>query len=146
MNITELRLLDEALSPTQLAALKQLRAAGIFFYDDPSELDEEEMEDPKWLRGINLNDAMWWACSDVEFVPDDALEEVATLLHRYGWCGVLYWCSRRSDRPDPEFEHVKRMIAFVEREEAIRATCKKSSEYAYKKADYIKMDEYVQAS
>ena len=124
--------LDAKLTPEQRSALARLRSHGIFFNDNPDELDPDE--DEKWLRAINLNDAFWWATSYTEFVADNEIEALDRLFSVYGWCGVLYWSAKKGDIT-PEFNHARRMIAFVENEECIKDG-KTPSQYAYSKDSY----------
>lgn len=124
--------LDAKLTDKQRAALARLRSYGIFFNDHLSEL--EDGEDEKWLRAINLNDTFWWGSAYTEFISDDEIEEVDSLFYNYGWCGILYWSAKKGNIT-PEFNHVKRMIAFVENEERIKKD-KTSSQYAYSKDTY----------
>jgi hypothetical protein len=127
--------IDAGLNEKQSAALKRLRSYGLFFYDNFSELDEDD--DPSALRALNLNDTFWWATGYSMFVPDDKIEELDRLFSNYGWCGVLYWVSKNDEHfAQPEFNSVRRMISFVDNEERILTACKSSSEYAYSKDSY----------
>ena len=95
-----------------------LRSAGVFFYDDPSELDEDD--NPKLLQTINFNDTWAWACAGGEYVPDAELQEVSRLFYCYGYCGILYWASELRDQLTSEFHDINRFIEFVRKEESIR--------------------------
>lgn len=112
-------------------ARKSLRAAGVFFVCDDLE------DDPAPAQAINLNDAMYWACSDAEVVLDEDLPRLADLHWSYGWCGVLYWVvvEKRGDC-GVEFEDVKRQIEFVRNEESIRMEEPDPSKRAYLKRRY----------
>jgi len=119
---------------SQNKARELLRAAVVFFYDDPSHLDEDES--PDLLQTINLSDTWAWACADGEHVPDDELPEVARLFSSYGWCGILYWASERNEQQKSEFCDINRFIEFVRNEEAIRKEEPKDSKRAYAKRQY----------
>ena len=108
--------LDDVLNDKQRSALKLLRESGIFYNDNISELDAGD--DPQSIRLINLNDTFWWGTAYCQFLPDDKIEELSNLFFKYGWCGVLYWCSKQEEIK-PEFENVIRSIQFVENEELI---------------------------
>ena len=100
-------------------ARAKLRVAGVFFYHEASELDDDE--DVEMLQTLNMNDIWGWACADAEYVPDEELPELSRLFWQYGWCGVLYWVSERRQQCTSEFHDVNRFIEFVRQEEAIRA-------------------------
>lgn len=113
-----------------------LRTAGLFFCDDPSELDEDEDERFEWLQTLNLNDTWGWATADGEYVPDNELPRVAELFWRYGWCGVLFWVSERRNQCRSEFHDVNRMIEFARHEENIRDKMPSSTQRAYSRQAY----------
>ena len=115
-------------------ARRLLRAASVFFYDDPSELDEDE--GAEWLQTINISDTWGWACADGEYVPDKDLPEVAQLFRAYGWCGILYWVSERREQMTSEFCDINRFIEFVRHEEAIKKEVSDDSGRAYAKRTY----------
>jgi hypothetical protein len=112
-------------------ARELLTKADIFFgYDD-------EDDDPTYAQTINLNDAMYWACSDSEYVEDNELVRVAQLFYRYGWCGVLYWVAiEKRGGETPEFLDVKRKIEFVKKEEELIKQESSRSKRAYAKYSY----------
>jgi hypothetical protein len=112
-----------------------LQLAGVFYYDDRSEL--EDGDDPKDLQTLNMNDTWAWATGWGEYVPDDELPEVARLFWNYGWCGILYWMSERHDQMKSEFHDINRFVEFVRREEDIRKEVPDSSERAYVKREYV---------
>ena len=111
-----------------------LKNAGVFFYDDPSELNEGDSV--VLLQTINTSDTWAWACADGEYVPDEELPEVARLYHWYGWCGILYWASERNKQMSSEFRDVNRFIEFVRNEEGIRKEVPDDSKRAYAKREY----------
>mgnify|MGYP001017801222 FL=1 len=69
------------------AAFQYLTNCGIFFVPD----DGDEFAE------INLNDAMFWACSDLQEVEMSEMPELARLNRDYGWCGVLYWVVKKRE-------------------------------------------------
>ena len=99
-------------------ARARLRAADVFFYNDPAELDSAA--DLDMLQTINLSDTWGYAEANGEYVPDDELPELSRLHWRYGWCGVLYWVSERRGRCRSEFPNINRFIEFVRQEEAAK--------------------------
>lgn len=111
-----------------------LEMAGVFYgpWDD-----EDDEENEVLARTINLNDTWAWAFADGEYVPDEEIPELARLFWHYGWCGVLYWASKRNDWRRSEFEDVNRFIDFVRNEEAIREEVPGSSERAYLRRSYV---------
>ncbi len=111
-----------------------LKAAGVFFYDDASQLDEDDSVD--MLQTINTSDTWGWACADAEYVPDEHLPEVARLYHDYGWCGILYWASERHEQMTSEFHDINRFIEFVRNEEAIKKTIPDYNARAYAERQY----------
>jgi hypothetical protein len=115
-------------------ARQKLKAAGVFFYDDPSSLDDDD--DPELLQTLNMNDTWAWACADAEYVPDEELPEVSRLFFCYGWCGILYWVSERNGHESSEFHDINRFIEFVRNEEAIRTEVPGESARAYAKRQY----------
>lgn len=115
-------------------ARELLQKAGVFYADSPEDLFEGDS--PNELQTINFNDTWCWASAWGEYVPDDELLNVADLFWRYGWCGLLYWCSSRNDRMKSEFHDVNRYVQFVREEEAIRDALPGSSQRAYAKRVY----------
>ena len=91
-----------------------LTQAGVFF-------DCVEEDDPIFKQMINLNDVWGWACADGEVVSEEDLPELAELFFRYGYCGVLWWVSKKRNNCRSEFEDINRFLDFVANEEAIRA-------------------------
>lgn len=85
---------------------------------------------------LNLNDVWAWATADCYRVPDEELAECAELAWHYGWAGILYFVSSKTEWQRSEFHDNNRMIDFVKHEEEIRRSCQSSSELAYKKAQY----------
>lgn len=116
-------------------ARELLRLASVFFYDDPSELDDDES--PEFLQMLNMNDTWGWACADGEYVPDDDLIEVSRLFWRYGYCGVLYWVSERRGQAKSEFADINRFIQFAREEEKIREEVPGENKRAYTKREYV---------
>lgn len=90
---------------------------------------------PEAAQTLNLNDVWGWACNDCQYVGDEEIPELAKLVLDYGWCGMLYWVSRKRNGMRSEFHHYNRMIDFVANEEKIKEG-KSSSEYAYTKTIY----------
>lgn len=107
-------------------AAKLLNASQIFF-DDEDEIGEHM---------INLNDVFGWACADAEKVEDDELVEVASLFSRYGWCGVLYWVSKKRGGERSEFLDNNRFIDFVTNEEKLIEQEPDTDKRAYLKYSY----------
>lgn len=106
-----------------------LDAAGIFFGPDD--------ESPRDAQTINLNDAMYWACSDGEYVEDSELPRLAELFFHYGYAGVMYWVAVEKRGCDSvQFADVNRQIEFVRHEEAIRREEPNSSKRAYLQRSY----------
>lgn len=105
-----------------------LEMAGIFF-----DKDEEE---GVTASVINLNDAMYWGVADGEDVPEAEIPELARLYNAYGWCGVLYWASKKRGMPKVEFLDVARFIEFVQKEEQIRVEIPDTAKRAYEKRTY----------
>jgi hypothetical protein len=113
-----------------------LKAHICFGIDEDGIYDEAE-NDPKWNQTINLNDAMHWAMSDMQYIEDEELPRVARLFWLYGWAGILYWvCKEKRKNEMPTFEDAKRQIQFVENEENIMKECPESSKRAYLKIQY----------
>lgn len=115
-------------------ARAKLRAAGLFFYDEASELDNDD--DVKMLQTLNMNDAWGWACPDGEYVPDEELPELFRLFWLYGCCGVLYWVSERREQCTSEFYDVNRFVEFVRQEEDIRAEIPSDPKRGYTSRQY----------
>lgn len=113
------------------SARELLTKADIFFgCDDPE-------DHPSFAQTINLNDAFYWACSDMQYVEDDELPRLAELFWRYGNAGVMYWVAvEKRGGEKPEFVDVQRHIDFVTQEEAIRKEEPSSSKRAYLKRQY----------
>jgi hypothetical protein len=110
-------------------ARQMLRAAGVFYFDEESELLEDE--GPKWLQTLNMNDTWGWALADCEYVSDEELSEVGDLFFKYGWCGILYWVSEKRGGMKSEFADINRFIEFVRNEENIIKEIPSSSKRAY---------------
>lgn len=108
-------------------ARKFLDDAGIFF---------PVFEEGDNLQTINQNDTWFWASAFGQEVTDEELPEVADLFWRYGWCGILYWVSKKNDGLVSEFYDVNRFVEFVKKEEELRNSTPSSSERAYKKLHY----------
>jgi len=111
-------------------AKKLLYSADLFFYDEEDE--EDEFDKPM----LNMNDVWGWACADGEFVEEDEFAELARLFRRYGWCGVLYWVSKKRGGERSEFLDNNRFIDFVAQEEALIASVPESDKRAYYKYPY----------
>lgn len=109
-------------------AYNLLLQAKLFFYPDP--------EDNVGPYTLNMNDVWCWACGDSEDVPEEELSELARLFWSYGWCGVLYWVSKRNDNQKSEFHDNNRFIEFVRQEENIRNNIPDSTKRAYTKIKY----------
>ena len=116
---------------SQDAARDLLTRAGLFF-----EGVEDEGEPEKWAQTINLNDSMFWACADGEYVPDEELPEVARLFWLYGWCGILFWVVEKRPGTVPEFRDARRFVEFARNEEQIRAEVPSPSKRAYEERSY----------
>ncbi len=80
---------------------------------------------------INMSDTWAWACADGELVKPDEISEVARLFEQWGWCGLLYWASKKHDDMRSEFKDINRFIDFVAREEAFVKAEPNSSKRAY---------------
>jgi len=106
-----------------------LKRAGVF-YDCDDGYDSAE------AQTLNQNDTWGWASAFGQFVPDVDLPVVAELFFSYGYCGILYWVSRKNDDMKSEFADVNRQIEFVRREEEIRAAHPDSSKRAYEHISY----------
>jgi len=115
-------------------ARELLRKADVFYANSPEELFEGDS--PQDLQTINFNDTWGWASAWGEHVPDEELERVADLFWRYGWCGILYWCSERHEKMKSEFHDINRYVQFVREEESIRDALPGSSQRAYAKRVY----------
>jgi len=109
-------------------ALILLNAANIFF--------EEDEEEPDLKMMINLNDVFGWAWVDGEKVKEEELIEVAELCQKYGWCGVLYWVSKKRGGLRSEFFDNNRFIEFVKNEEALIELEPNTDKRAYMKIVY----------
>lgn len=111
-----------------------LRLAGVFYFDEDSDLLEDE--GPEWLQTLNMNDTWGWASAFGEYVPDDQLPIVAELYRSYGWCGILYWVSERNNQMKSEFQDINRFVEFVRYEEKLKVDVPNSSRRAYTKSVY----------
>lgn len=121
---------------TPIEASKLLSAAGLFYVNDPKDMEPDES--PELMQTLNMNDTWAWGTAWGEYVPDDELPTVAKLFFDYGFCGVLYWMHLRHDRMWSEYQYINRMIQFVEFEESIRRRHGGvNSKYAYDKQTYI---------
>jgi hypothetical protein len=105
-----------------------LSRAGLFYGSG-----EEPDDDGDQI--LNMNDTWGWATAYGEHVPDEDLPEVARLFVAYGFCGVLYWVSKKNDDMESEFSHINRFVQFVREEEKLREGLT-SSQHAYKKSEY----------
>jgi hypothetical protein len=113
------------------SAREFLTKAGIFY----GKFDEDD--DPRYDQTINLNDAMYWACSDGQYVTDEELIRVAQLFWGYGYCGLLYWVAvEKRGGEIPEFLDARRMIEFVKKEEELIKQEPDSNRRAYAKYSY----------
>lgn len=90
---------------------------------------------PTLARTINLNDVFGWAIGDSEYVKEEDIPELGTLVFKYGFCGMLYWVSKKRGCKS-EFHHYNRMIEFVTKEEEIKNSHQSESKYAYDKKQY----------
>ena len=72
-------------------AVEFLDKAGVFYSSKDSP------------RELNMNDVWCWACADGEEVKEEEMIEVAELFWNYGWCGILYWVSKKNDNMKSEF-------------------------------------------
>lgn len=106
-------------------ALKLLNASQIFF-------DDEDIGECM----INLNDVFGWACADTEKVEDEEIVEVAELFGKYGWCGILYWVSKKRGGQRSEFLDNNRFIDFVSNEEKLIKQEPDTDKRAYLKYSY----------
>lgn len=113
---------------TPVETLALLKAMNLVFDAD----DEVE----RYAQTLNMNDVWGWATSWGEYIPDEDLPRVGDLLHRYGWCGVLYWMSERHQQMRSEFEDINRFVEFVRQEEQIRTAIPNSSQRAYHRICY----------
>lgn len=119
---------------TQESALAFLRAAHLFYWNEP---DEDEKDEPyPSHRQLNMNDTWGWALAWGEYVPDEKLIEVAELVRRYGWCGALYWVSEQHGGVRSEFKDINRFVDFVRREEQLRMAEPDPSKRAYANIRY----------
>lgn len=107
----------------------QQSAENFLTYTDIFFDDEEGTEFDKFT--INLNDTWGWGEGDCEKVPKEDLVEVAELFWRYGWCGILYWVSKKRGGCESEFYDINRFIDFVSAEEKLRQDVPDSSKRAY---------------
>ena len=85
---------------------------------------------------LNMNDVWGWATAWGEEIPPDQLQEVMRLIERYGYCGALYWVSKRHDDMRSEFEDINRFVDFVRHEESILKEEPDSNRRAYLKRSY----------
>lgn len=86
---------------------------------------------------INMNDVWAWALSDGEYINNEnEIKEIAKLFKDYGWCGILYWVSKKNNGMRSEFYDNNRMIEFVENEERIKKEVPDYNERAYHKTSY----------
>lgn len=106
--------------------LALLRAADVLW-----EKDDEHNE-----RLIIFNDVWCWGSADCEALPDAEVPRVAELFKRYGWCGLLYWCSEKRGGCRSEFKDNNRFIDFVKAEEALVASVPDSNKRAYTRLTY----------
>lgn len=123
-------------------ARELLRRAELFYCND-EKCDEkcvlrDECSADNYVarQQLNLNDVWAWACSDGETVSDEDLLEVARLFVAYGWCGVLYWVSKRNGNCRSEFLDNNRFIDFARHEEELKAEVPNSEDRAYHKIIY----------
>lgn len=107
-------------------ALQLLKLSGLT-------LDADDELPGLWL---NLNDVFGWGCADGEEITDEDLDEVTRLFIQYGWCGLLYWASKKRGGCRSEFKDINRFIEFVAREEAIITEQPDSSKRAYLAKSY----------
>lgn len=117
----------------ELADYEFLVATGGFFYR--GEFDDEPEDECDWIPegglAINLNDAWYWAMSDFEPVPKEKLAEVRAIYGRWGHYGINYWAAKQRGFPHIEFKDVRRIVAFIQREEELREREPSSSKRAY---------------
>lgn len=94
-----------------------------------------EDDDGRGTVWLNLNDTFGWAVADCEEIKAEDWPELLRLHRKYGWCGLLYWASKREGYREGggEFEDIKRAVAFVAQEEACIAF-----EPDYNKRAYLK--------
>lgn len=90
----------------------------------------------EWGQTLNMNDVWAWASADAECVPDDELPQLAELFWRYGFCGILFWVSKRRNNMQSEFHDINRFVDFVRHEEEIREKFPDPSKRAYIKQEY----------
>ena len=114
---------------TEQDATALLKAAGLFYPDDPE-------DNPEGRLILNMNDVWGWATAWGEEVPKDKLTVVAGLFSEYGWPGVLYWVSEQHDGMRSEFHDNNRFIDFVRNEEKLRKEVPDSNKRAYTKLKY----------
>ena len=107
-------------------ARKLLNAANVFYDDDR----------PEFVQTLNMNDVWAWASADGEKVSDEELPEVANLFLDYGWCGILYWVSRKRGGKRSEFCDINRFIEFAEKEEEIKKALPNGSDRADTRQTY----------
>lgn len=96
----------------------------------------KDEDSPNGDQILNMNDVWGWATAWGEPILDEELEEVARLVQHYGYCGVLYWVSKKHDNMKSEFEDINRFVEFVRQEEAIIDELPNSSKRAYFKRSY----------
>ncbi len=117
-------------------AFEFLKAMGIFFidYDDDTFEDVELTIDSELI--LNQNDVWAWGCAMGELVKREEIPELADLAMRYGWCGILYWVSKKNNDLRSEFVDNNRFIDFVANEERIRKEEPDIDKRAYYKVSY----------
>lgn len=93
-------------------------------------------EVPEYAQTLNMSDTWAWGTAWGEYIPDDQILIVVSLIKQYGWPGALYWMSERHDHMRSEFADINRFVEFVRHEEALKAKYPNSSERAYVKYSY----------
>lgn len=69
-----------------------------------------------------MNDTFNWASSDAIQVEPDEIDELFRLFQRYGFCGAVYWASKKDQYCSRSaFKDINRFIDFVAAEEKLRA-------------------------
>lgn len=57
--------------------------------------------DEGWYAVVNCNDTFYYACADAKSIAPGREYEVRELFEKYGWSGVVAWCSQERDWLEP---------------------------------------------
>jgi len=113
-----------------------LTKAELFFGSDMADDDDDQETKDRFAQMLIMSDTWAWGCADGEYVSDEELVEVAKLFWSYGYCGVLYWVSKKRGNERSEFEDINRFVDFVRNEELIREEEPDYDKRAYYKKQY----------